>query len=239
MKKHLILIFTSLLFLTGCVNQSHFVKINNNGKINYRFELSVPKSEISKLQNYNIDNYDEIEKNPFILFKEITKVYEDEGFEVEEIKADDTIGYYYSKTFKNVKEFNKQMEKLKELDVNGYIPNASSKRNILNTEYMLNGELEYHIDEKTKELFEDKDVDALLDSLKANLTVFTPTEDFGYENGTKDGKNVSFFSDATFEEIDPTQVRVVFRSSVSPVIIAGGGIVIGGTLLYFLRKRRR
>lgn len=134
-----------LLFVTGCSQQSYFIKVNEDDTVNFAVELSVPDKVIKKIDELNIQREAILDsKEP--LFEEIKKIYGLRGFSYSYKEDDTMIKVTFQKVYPSVANFN---EELKELYDEGLIGlginiNRSNKLSGVKTTY--NGALKYVFD---------------------------------------------------------------------------------------------
>lgn len=228
-----IFIIIVLLTLTGCVNQAHYIQVFKNGKVNYKLDLTAEKDNLGQLEAHGITQYDEIKNNPQLLFKQVTDAYESRGFIITPLDTDKDFGVSIQKSFKNAKEFDKELKELTEMGLNNFVPNLSSSSGLFTKEYMLSGSLGYFIDEKTKEFFVENNPDNLIntETTKATLTIVFPDEITAHQNATVEGNKANYFVGFSANGTEEVKTRAVSSYTNTTLIMIVAGVGIGVVLI--------
>lgn len=138
----LIMFVLSFFLLTGCAQQSYFIKVNEDETVNFAIELVLKENTVEKFNQLNIQREAILEtKEP--LFEEFEKYFKNRGFSVTYSEENSEIKLQMQKMYPSISDFNKETKELYEAKVSGLGMSINKNSSLKGSNIVYSGELKY------------------------------------------------------------------------------------------------
>lgn len=147
----LVLLLVLTLALSGCAQQSYFIKVNEDSSVNFAAELTITQTGLNKLKDLNIQR-EEILESYEPLFKQIKEYYTEKGFSYKYVDSDGQAKVVLKKFYPDIQSFNEEIKLLCDEGKSGLMLNIDRNTDITGSNTKYKGTIRFQFDPKFRDV---------------------------------------------------------------------------------------